>query len=369
MVALKLLRATFTKSERAVARFYREADTAARLKHRNLISVVDAGETNGLHFLVMELVEGRDVRSLVKEKGVLPVATAIDIILQAAQGLECAHQNGVIHRDIKPANLLYQANGRVVVLDLGLARLDDPVDEDEGEDNGRLTMPGHFLGTLDYVSPEQTADAHEVTARSDVYSLGCTLYYLLTGQPPYRRENAALILFAHCQDPIPKLAEDALGVSERLEKLFQGMMAKKAADRVATMTDVIAELEACRLELAGGNPAPAKRTARPVVAARQAASSEIAAEIREERTIELPPVSDDEEDEVDSPAATTTPDSLAGTFREISEADFTEVGQLAPSRKRRKSHMGWTIVLASLAIGALAAGGWIAAYGLPSWLR
>jgi serine/threonine protein kinase len=374
LVALKLLRATFTKSERAVARFYREADTAARLKHRNLISVVDAGETNGLHFLVMELVEGRDVRSLVKEKGPLPVATAIDIIMQAAQGLECAHQNGVIHRDIKPANLLLQNNGRVVVLDLGLARLDDPVDESEGEDNQRLTMPGHFLGTLDYVSPEQTADAHEVTARSDVYSLGCTLYYLLTGQPPYRRDNAALILFAHCQDPIPKLAGDAPGVSERLEELFQRMMAKKAADRVATMTEVIAELEACRHELAGGNPSSgAKRAARPVVAARAAASSEpseIAPEIREERTIELPPVSDDEDEvDVDSPATTTTPDSLAGTFREIAESDFAEVSPLAPSRRRRKSRVGWTIALAGLAIGSLAVGGWIAARGWPSWLR
>ncbi len=371
LVALKLLRATFTKSERAVARFYREADTAARLKHRNLISVVDAGEKSGLHFLVMELVEGRDVRSLVKEKGPLPVATAIDIIMQAARGLECAHQNGVIHRDIKPANLLFQNNGRVVVLDLGLARLDDPTDDSEGEDNQRLTMPGHFLGTLDYVSPEQTADAHEVTERSDVYSLGCTLYYLLTGQPPYRRDNASLILFAHCQDPIPNLAEFALGVSERLEELFQGMMAKKAADRVATMTDVIAELEACRHELAGGQPAPAQRAVRPVAAQAVVSSdpSEIAREIREERTLELSPISIDDEEEVDSPAATTTPDTLAATFREISEADFTEVNQLAPSRKRRKSRMGWTITLAGLVIGALAAGGWIATHGLPGWLR
>src|SRR5204863_6935147 len=140
-------------------------------------------------------------------------------------------------RDIKPANLLLESSGRVVVLDLGLARLDDPVDESEGEDNQRLTMPGHFLGTLDYVSPEQTADAHEVTARSDVYSLGCTLFYLLTGQPPYRRDNAALILFAHCQDPIPNLAEHVPGVSCRLGELFRRMLAKKPVDRVATMTE------------------------------------------------------------------------------------------------------------------------------------
>jgi serine/threonine protein kinase len=373
LVALKLLRATFTKSERAVARFYREADTAARLKHRNLISVVDAGEKSGLHFLVMELIEGRDVRSLVKEKGPLPVTTAIDIIMQAAQGLECAHQNGVVHRDIKPANLLLHNSGRVVVLDLGLARLDDPVDESEGEDNQRLTMPGHFLGTLDYVSPEQTADAHEVTAQSDVYSLGCTLYYLLTGQPPYRRDNAALILFAHCQDPIPKLAEKVAGVPERLDELFQRMLAKKAADRVATMTEVIAELKACLDELQqdGKSASAAKRPARPVVAAPTAASPEpheIAPDFNAERTIDLPPVSDDEV-EVAPPAATASPDPLAGTFREISEATFPEVRQLMPSRGRRKLHIGWTMALAGLAIGGLVAVAWIAAHGWPSWLR
>src|SRR5579863_3957929 len=135
----------------------------------------------------MELVTGQDIRSIVKETGPLSVARAIDVIMQAARGLECAHQHGVVHRDIKPANLFLEKSGRVVVLDLGLARIEDSEDESEDQDNQRLTQPGHFLGTLDYVSPEQTADAHEVTPRSDVYSLGCALYYVLTGQPPYRR--------------------------------------------------------------------------------------------------------------------------------------------------------------------------------------
>lgn len=366
LVALKLLRATFTKSERAVARFYREADTAARLKHRNLISVVDAGEKSGLHFLVMELVEGNDVRSIVKSNGPLAVAKAIDVIMQAAQGLQCAHQHGVVHRDIKPANLLLDNTGRVVVLDLGLARLDDPADESEGEDNQRLTMPGHFLGTLDYVSPEQTADAHEVTARSDIYSLGCTLFYLLTGQPPYRRDNAALILFAHCQDPIPILAEHAAGVPDRLGKLFRRMVAKKPADRVATMAEVVAELEACQRELQGGKPSSGVKPAAPTVTTARSVTpaepAEIAREYRDERTIDLPPVCDDEV-EVNVPVSATTSESLAGTFREISAATLAEVNQITPSRERRKSPVWWRIAAAGLAIAALAAGTWFALRG------
>jgi serine/threonine protein kinase len=251
IVALKLLRASYTKSKKAVARFYREAETAARLKHPNLVSVCEAGEWQGLHFLVMELIDGRDVRSIVKEKGPLPVGVAIDIVIQAARGLEYAHSEGIVHRDIKPANLLLDKNGRVVVLDLGLARLDESDDEDGEEDGGRLTMPGTFLGTFDYVAPEQAVDAHNVDGRGDIYSLGCTLYYLLRGKPPYRRENAPQTLMAHCQDPIPKLDEEIREVPARLAVLFQKMLAKSPATRMATMTEVVAELTACQREIFG----------------------------------------------------------------------------------------------------------------------
>jgi len=252
-VALKLLRATYTKSQRAVARFYRESESAMRLKHKNLVSVFEAGEWNGLHFLVMELIEGCDVRSMIKEKGPLSVKSAIDVLLQAARGLEHAHEQGIVHRDIKPANLLLDAAGRLVVLDLGLARLDETDQEGEGEDAGRLTMPGTFLGTLEYVAPEQAVDAHDVDGRCDIYSLGCSLHYLLKGRPPYRGENAAQTLLAHCHEPIPDLRQEIPEIPERLAALFERMMAKKPADRVATMTEVVAELEACHHELEGGD--------------------------------------------------------------------------------------------------------------------
>jgi serine/threonine protein kinase len=250
-VALKLLRASYTKSKKAVARFYRESETAMRLKHPNLVSVCEAGEWQGLHFLVMELIDGRDVRSIVKEKGPLPVPEAIEIVLQAARGLEYAHREGIVHRDIKPANLLLDKAGRLVVLDLGLARLDETDDEEGEEDGGRLTMPGTFLGTFDYVAPEQAVDAHNVDGRGDIYSLGCTLYYLLRGKPPYRRENAPQTLMAHCQDPIPKLDEEIREVPPRLAALFQKMLAKSPATRMGTMTEVIDELTACQNEVAG----------------------------------------------------------------------------------------------------------------------
>lgn len=254
-VALKLLRASFSKSERAVARFYREAEAARRLQHRNVVSIGDAGEWNGLHFLVMELIDGRDVRSIIKEKGPLSVTAALDVTLQAARGLEYAHRQGIVHRDIKPANLLLDKNGRVVVLDLGLARLEELATEGDepGQPVGRLTMAGHFVGTLEYASPEQAVDAHEVDGRTDIYSLGCTLHYLLRGRPPYRRETTALILLAHYQDPIPSLL-DVLGVSTRVDSLFQRMMAKQPDHRIGSMAEVVAEMEACLQELKQGGP-------------------------------------------------------------------------------------------------------------------
>jgi serine/threonine protein kinase len=365
-VALKLLRATYTKSERAVARFYREANTAARLKHTNLVSVVDAGERNGLHFLVMELVEGRDVRSIVKESGPFPVVRAIDVIIQAARGLEYAHQHGIVHRDVKPANLLLHKNGRVVVLDLGLARLDDAAEESEGQESGRLTMPGNFLGTLDYISPEQTADAHEVDARSDIYSLGCTLYYMLKGQPPYRRENPALILFAHCQDPIPKLTEHVPGTPQRLDALFQRMLAKKAADRVATMAELIAEIDTCRQELEPDTrPSSRAPCAAPPAFARRLDTAhdihEVAGPYTDEMTIDLPLTSETRS----GPPAPISPDPLAGALCEISESVVTVPPQATSSGWRGTPRLWWTIALAALAIGALAACGWIAIRGWP----
>lgn len=247
-VALKVLRASSAKSEKSVKRFQREAEAAAKLSHPNVVAVHDAGELHGTHYIVMQYVEGRDLQSFVKQNGPLPIPTAVSCIIQAAKGLEYAHRNGIVHRDIKPSNLLLDSEGHVTVLDMGLARIDEMFGE--GDDMAPLTIAGQMMGTVNFVSPEQAIDAHSVDARSDVYSLGCTLYYLLKGKPPYQRDNMALTLLAHNEAPIPSLCEEVAGVPEQLNAAFRRMLAKNVADRYSDMTQVIDDLSQCLNALA-----------------------------------------------------------------------------------------------------------------------
>jgi eukaryotic-like serine/threonine-protein kinase len=253
-VALKVLRASSAKSEKSVKRFQREAEAAAKLTHANIVAVYDAGEMHGTHYIVMQYVEGRDLQSFVKQNGPLPFPTAVSCIIQAAQGLDFAHRQGIVHRDIKPSNLLLDSEGHVTVLDMGLARIDEVFGE--GDAMGQLTIPGQMMGTVNFVSPEQAIDAHSVDARSDIYSLGCTLYYLLTGKPPYQKENMALTLLAHAEAPIPNVREEVAGAPEELDLVFQRLLAKQAGDRYADMAQVIDGLSRC-LNAAKGIRSPA----------------------------------------------------------------------------------------------------------------
>jgi serine/threonine protein kinase/formylglycine-generating enzyme required for sulfatase activity len=237
-VALKVLSSAFSKDQEAVKRFYQEIKAAARLSHPNIVTAHDAGEANGMHYFVMEYIEGKDLQKTVVENGPLSIANAVDYISQAARGLEYFHARQMIHRDIKPANLLLDKEDTVKIADMGLARIEDA-------DVTGLTRTGSIMGTIDFMSPEQALDSKHADARSDIYSLGCTLFYLLTGQSVYRGDTAMKKLLAHRTAPIPSLHEWRPNVPKSLDSVFQKMVAKESEDRYQSISEVMAALREC----------------------------------------------------------------------------------------------------------------------------
>ncbi len=239
IVAVKILPPKLTRNADAIARFQREARAVARLSHANIVRAHDASEAGGVHYLVMEYVPGQDLSSYLKQHGPLPIDRALDCVIQAAHGLEYAHQQGVMHRDIKPANLLLSDEGVVKVLDLGLARF-------EQQGDASLTRTGMVMGTFDYMSPEQALDTRSADGRSDIYSLGCSLHYLLTGKPVFAADTAMKKLLAHRETTVPSLRQLCPQASEALDAVFQRMLAKDPAARFPSMQSVINVLEQCR---------------------------------------------------------------------------------------------------------------------------
>ncbi len=250
VVALKILPPSFARDHQALSRFKREIAAAGRLNHPNIVAALDADLDRGVHFLVMDYVEGRDLDRVVLANGPMPVAQAVDCLILAARGLEAAHAEGIVHRDIKPGNLMLDAAGNVRVLDLGLARIVEESNPFAQTASARLTRSGMYMGTVDYMAPEQAEDSRHADHRADIYSLGCTLYYLLTGREPFPRETILKRLMAHLEHPAPKLRAVRPDVPEALETIFQGMLAKKPADRPATMTELIGLLESCQTVIA-----------------------------------------------------------------------------------------------------------------------
>jgi formylglycine-generating enzyme required for sulfatase activity/serine/threonine protein kinase len=248
--ALKVISPEFVANPQAVERFHREIQTAARLDHPNIVRAYDAEQSGQTHFLVMEYVEGTDLASLLRKKGPLSVAHACHFIRQAALGLEHAREHGMVHRDIKPHNLMLTRKNLVKILDFGLAK----VVSEAATEAGGPTRDGAMMGTPDYMAPEQWDDARTADIRADIYSLGCTLYALLTGTPPFQDAPGPMQkMTAHVQRKPRALTEVRPEVPAELSTLAERMLAKSAADRPQTPGEVAKALQAF---LQGAKPPP-----------------------------------------------------------------------------------------------------------------
>ena len=244
-VAIKFVPVATVKDLLDVDRLQREMTAVGSMRHPNVVYATDAGESEGIHYLVMEYVDGIDLSKLVHRLGPLPVAEACEIVRQAALGLAHVDEQQLVHRDLKPSNLMLSASGTVKILDLGLARIEFGALSDEEPAAHDMTQRGYLLGTIDYVSPEQARHASEVDIRSDIYSLGCTFYKLLAGQPPFgslQQSSVAAKILAHEHMPPPPLAEYRAGVPEEVELVLGRMLAKNPDDRFQTPHELCAAL-------------------------------------------------------------------------------------------------------------------------------
>ena len=222
-----------------LARFHLEAKATASLDHRNIVRAYDVDNVGDTHFLVMEFVPGQDLQSIVRQQGPLPLETAANYLYQTAEGLQHAHESNLVHRDVKPANLLIDGDGVVKILDLGLALFS----EDEA---ASLTVAHNenVLGTADYLAPEQALNSHTVDARADIYGLGCTMYFLLTGHPPFPEGTLAQRIALHQAQMPADIREDRPDCPAELVDICFKMIQKKPADRYASCREVAADLAA-----------------------------------------------------------------------------------------------------------------------------
>ncbi len=256
IVALKILPAGSYVSDERIARFEREMLSVGRLNHPHIVGATDAREIDGTHFLVMEHLDGIDLSLLVERIGPLPIPDACEIIRQAAVGLQYAHQHDLIHRDIKPSNLMLTTDGRVKILDLGLALIqgDEPIkDQNDEPAKGELTSAGQIMGTLGYMAPEQIDHSHGVDIRADLYSLGCTFFKLLTGEVPFEHLNSASVsqrVKVQIKEPAPSVSERRIEVPDELAVIVDRLLAKSPSERYEDPGQLVQVLE---LFTAGNN--------------------------------------------------------------------------------------------------------------------
>jgi serine/threonine protein kinase len=247
-VAVKVIHPRLLANPEAVERFRREVRVAAQLKHPNVVVSHDADQADNTHFLVMEYVNGENLDAIVNRNGPATIEQACDWIRQAALGLEHAHEQGMVHRDIKPQNLMLTSDGQVKILDFGLTRVRGDVAQPTGDTLGLVANDSHtradiVLGTPDYIAPEQISHASAVDARCDLYSLGCTLFFLLTGRPPFGQGSVAERLRAHHRGEFPSLLSIRPDAPVELQTILQRMISRNPADRYQRASDVARDLD------------------------------------------------------------------------------------------------------------------------------
>ena len=227
-LAIKVLSSEAVRDPLQVQRFYREARALGRLNHSNIITLHDAGSSEGRHFMALEYFEGADLQQLVEQHGPLACDAAADYVCQVADALDCLHRQDLVHRDIKPGNILVNKHGQVKLLDMGLVL--------DVKDKSSLTRLQNVdvLGTADYVSPEQIDDSHHVDHRADVYSLGCTLYQLLVGHPPFPSGTTMQRLMSHQSRQPIEMRKLRREIPEEISKLCHGMLAKETSERICS---------------------------------------------------------------------------------------------------------------------------------------
>lgn len=251
-VALKTILAKLASEVRMIARFTREAYAAAQISHHNVVQIYDLGVDDGTHFFAMEYVQGQPLSDIVTEHGRLDAEIAVGYVLQAARGLQAAHNHGMVHRDVKPANLLVSDDGILKVADLGLVKIatasdieaDAATSEGLAAAKGDITMANMAMGTAAFMAPEQSENAAAVDHRADIYALGCTLYSMLTGQTPFEGTTALEVISKHRTQPITRPEIVVKNIPPGLSDIVMRMVAKDPNDRHDNMGQVVAELEA-----------------------------------------------------------------------------------------------------------------------------
>jgi serine/threonine protein kinase len=240
-VALKVLPKDKANNPVLVRRFEAEAQASAQLRHENIVAVYDSGKVEGFLYIAMEYVDGIDLHELIARRGTIPVKRSIEIVKQAASALQHAAEHKIVHRDIKPSNLLIRRDGAVKLTDLGLARsIDDTIETG-------ITRAGTTVGTVDYMSPEQARSSKAADIRSDIYSLGCTWYHMLTGEPPYGEGSLTNKLQAHASKPLPDPRTVNPNVTDALVAVLHRMIAKNPEDRYQTPAELLSDLESSTL--------------------------------------------------------------------------------------------------------------------------